>query len=234
MDASASDGHQPVRINAEAAGQQKATDFLLIIGEVPDFSLRSEVTNCTLAAGQQNSMVVHVDRTAGHSEEVELTNSDAPTGVTLSFDANPTNADAAIVSVDVDSSTATGNYTLTIDGAAEDTRSVTIPLTVNPTTMPDFALAVDNTSLDVAAGASDTLNVAVQWTGGFSDDVALVCNAAPEIQCTFTPATVPSTTSTASLTVAVDSAATPGTYPVLVEGTGGTQEKMAAFLVEVN
>jgi uncharacterized membrane protein len=234
VDASASDGHQPVRINAEAGGQQKATDFLLIIGEVPDFSLRSEVTNCTLAAGQQTSMVIHVDRTAGHSEEVEFTNSDAPTGVTLSFDANPTNADAAIVSIDVDSSTATGNYTLTIDGAAEDTRSVTIPLSVNPTTMPDFALAVDNTSLDVTAGASDTLNVAVQWTGGFSDDVALVCNAAPEIQCTFTPATVPSTTSTASLTVAVDPAATPGTYPVLVEGTGGTQAKMAAFLVEVN
>ncbi len=231
--ASASEGHHPIRINADAGTQSKATDFLLIIGEVPDFSLRSEVSNCTLAVGQQTSMVLHVDRTGGHSAEVELTNTDAPTGVTLSFDANPTTADAAILSVDVDSSTAVGNYTLTLDGAAEETRSVTVPLTVNPTTMPDFALAVDDTSLDIAAGASASVNVSVQRVGGFSDDAALVCNAAPEIQCTFAPAVVPSGTASSVLTVAVDTAAASGTYPVLVEGTAGTQEKMAAFLVEV-
>ena len=119
---------------------------------------------------------------------------------------------------------------LTIDGAAENTRSVTVPLTVNPTTMPDFALAVDNTSLDVAAGASDTLNVAVQWTGGFSDDVALVCNAAPEIQCTFTPATVPSTTSTASLTVAVDAAATLEAITALMKRRRESSGFTAVFL----
>jgi hypothetical protein len=31
----------------------------------------------------------------------------------------------------------------------------------------------------------------------------------------------------------VDAAAASGSYPVLVEGIGGTQEKMAAFLVDV-
>jgi len=233
VDASASEGHHPVRIHAEAGTQRKATDFLLIIGEVPDFSLRSEVTNCTLAVGQQTSMVVHVDRSGGHDEDIALSNTDAPAGVTLSFEANPTAADAAVLSVDVDSSTVAGDYTLTIDGAAEETRSVTVPLTVNPTTMPDFALSVDDASVDVAAGASGTVNVAVQRVGGFADDAALVCNAAAEIQCTFAPASVPSSTASSVLTVAVDAAAASGTYPVLVEGTAGTQAKMAAFLVVV-
>ena len=233
VDASASDGHHPIRINAEAGTQRKATDFLLIIGEVPDFALRSEVTNCTLATGQQTSMVVHVDRTGGHSEEVELTNVDAPTGVSLSFDANPTTANAAILSVVVDSTTSTGNYTLTIDGAAEETRSVTVPLTVNPTTMPDFALALDDTSLDIAAGATGTVNALVQRVGGFTDDASLVCNGPSEIQCTFADSPVPSTASSTVLTVAVDAAAASGSYPVLVEGTAGSQSKMAAFLVEV-
>ena len=233
VDASASEGSHPVRINASAGTQNKATDFLLIIGEVPDFSLRSEVTNCTLAVGQQTSMVLHVDRSGGHDEEVELTNTDAPAGVTLSFEANPTTAEAAILLVDVDPSTVAGNYTLTIDGASEETRSVTVPLSVNPTTMPDFALAVDDASLDIAAGASGTVNVSVQRVGGFADDAALVCNAAAEIQCTFAPASVPSTTASSVLTVAVDTAAVSGTYPVLVEGSAGTQSKMAAFLVVV-
>jgi len=253
------DGEYAVIINAEAGTQAKATAILLVVGDgavgddddsagddddsagddddsaaVGSFAVRSEVTNFSINQDMAGSMTVYVDRSGGHDAPVTLSAS-ADAGLTVSFEEAAPIGGAAVLVLEVDSSGATGNSTITVtgdDGAS--TSSANFPVTVNTATFPDYVLKVNTHSQELAAGGSDGFaNVMVQWGGSFSEDVALTCNAPAEITCALGMSTVthPNTDSAVTLTVAAS--APSGVYPIQVEGLGDSISKLVSFQVVV-
>jgi hypothetical protein len=228
----------PILINGTAGTQMKATAVLLTVDSTasgtPSFTLRSEITNFTFNQEQNGSVILYIDRVNGHSSAVTLTASGAPSGVTIGYEASPSSVDSAIISLDASASATTGDQTISIEGDdGTSTHTTTFPITVNAVDLEDFALAMSALSVNVAAGASGTVDVEVQWAGGFTSSVNLSCNADPAITCAFGTNPVPSTDTTSTITVSVSATAASGTYPVSVEGAGGTQNKLSAFHVVV-
>jgi len=233
LDAGITEGSYPVLIDATAGSQSKATGFLLEITD-SGYSLRSEVSNFTINQDQHGSMIVYVDRSGGHADDVTLSNTDAPLGVTLTSEPNPTAVDSAIVGVELSGTAPAGDHTLTIegtDGSIDD--STTLPLRILPAGTADFSLGLDVLSVEIAAGSSATEDVEVQWDGGFSDAVTLTCGGPSEVSCSFATNPVPASSATSALTLSVDASAASGTYAVQIEGTGGTQSKLAGLHVVV-
>lgn len=233
--AAAAEGETAILVNGTAGTQMKATGLLLSIdSSSPAFSLSSEVTNFTFNQGHNGSVLVSIERTGGHSSDITLAASGAPTGVTIGFDQNPSDTTSVIVSVEASASATTGDHTITIegdDGTNADTTS--FPIRVNQADTEDFTLAVSVLAIEIAAGSSASLDAQVQWAGGFSSSVDLACSADPAISCAFATNPVPSTETEGAVTVSVASGTSSGTYPVLLEGSGGTQNKLAAFHVKV-
>jgi len=238
LDSSVSDGEYPILVNGTAGTQMKATSLLLTVDSgapaVGSYTLRSEVTNFTLNQEQNGSVILYIDRLNGHAAPVDLTAPGAPADVTISFEPNPSSVDSAIVSIEVGASAAVSDYTITVDGDdSAGTDSTTFPITVNSVDLEDFALSVTALSVDVTAGSTGTVDVLVDRTGGFSDEVALNCDAEVGITCAFATDPVPVASAETSLTLSVDAAMASGTYPVLIDGSGGTQSKMTALHVVV-
>ena len=121
-----------------------------------------------------------------------------------------------------------GDYSITAratNGAgrqAADTLGVTV--TATPPA-PDFTLDASPSTLLIVVGSSDTSTITVTSLNGFSDPVDLMVSGQPaNVIATLTPAQVTPPadgSATSTLTVTVDSSATPGPYTLTITGTSG-------------
>jgi len=237
--ATATQGEYPFIVNGEGGTQAKATALLLVMGSggtapTGSFAVRSEVTNFSINQDMEGSMTVYVDRTGGHSAAVALS-ATADSGLSVSFEEAAPEGESAVLVLDVDSSGATGDSTITVtgdDGTA--TSSTDFPVTVNPPGFSDYVLMVNTHSQEMTAGGSDGFaNIEVQWGGSFTDDVALTCNAPTEITCTLGVATVTHPSTDSAVTLSVSASAASGVYPIQVEGLGDSISKLVSFQVVV-
>ena len=124
----------------------------------------------------------------------------------------------------VASNTTTGTYTITVTGTGGGiTHTATISLTVTSAPVPAFTLTASPTSVSVVQGASGGSTITTAVSGGFSSAIALSATGMPTgVTATFSPTSIAAPGSgTSSLTLAVASTTTAGTYPITVTGTGG-------------
>jgi len=140
-----------------------------------------------------------------------------------------------VLVLELGSAAATGDSTITVtgdDGYA--TSSADFPITVNPTGFSDYVLMVNTHSQEMLAGDSGAAaNISVQWGGSFTNDVALTCDAPPEITCTLDVATVTHPSTDSAVTLSVSTSAASGVYPIQVEGLGDSISKLVSFQVVV-
>jgi hypothetical protein len=86
----------------------------------------------------------------------------------------------------------------------------------------DFTLNATPPSQSVQTGASTSFNLSVTPSGGFSSTVNLSVSGLPgNVTPTFAPASIANASGTSTLTLATNSFATPGSYPLTLTGTGG-------------
>jgi len=99
---------------------------------------------------------------------------------------------------------------------------------------PAFTLSAAS-AIGIAPGAHGTLTVTNAVTGGFSAAVALSIGGLPSgVTASFAPATFVSPGSGSStLTITAASSAVPGTYPLIVTGTGGGLQRTSALSLTV-
>ena len=112
------------------------------------------------------------------------------------------------------------------------TQSLALPYVVGPyTTPPDFSIQPTPSTLTIAPGASGlyTLNVASLY--GFTQTVTLAPGTLPTgVTAAFPAGSTVNGAGTASLRVAADTTATPGTYTITVTGTAAQLAPRAATL----
>lgn len=207
-----------------------STSFTLTVA-APSFSL-SNYSGPTIGQGSSGSTYVYTSANNGFNTAISMTASGQPSGMTVSFGTNPIMPGYATqINVAVDSSVATGTYPITVTGKAG---TITATTTVNVTVAsPAFTLYPASNNLTVNPGASSSFYVDyVSQT--YSGTVNLTTSGAPSgVSVSFSPSTLPSAYYSSSVTVAVGSAVTAGTYPITITGTAGTLSSTAVLSLTV-
>lgn len=142
----------------------------------------------------------------------------------------------ATVALTVDASTPPGDYVLPIVATSgTQTRRATVLLSVTPGTAPDFALWASIPAVLVQTDNAITLAVGSTATGGFANNTTWSVSGMPlDADARLATDTLVAGDST-TLQIKADRATPPGTYPVTVTATSGTQTRsMVIQLTVVN
>jgi kumamolisin len=116
---------------------------------------------------------------------------------------------------------ATTAYDL-VTGWGSPTASLINALLGSNSTQPGFSLSASPGSVSVAQGGQGSSTITSTVTGGFSSAVALTASGQPSgVTVGFSPGSI-SGAGTSSMTIAVGSTTTPGTYTITVKGTSGS------------
>ncbi|MGC0422626.1 glycosyl hydrolase family 18 protein [Embleya sp. AB8] len=203
---------------------------------VNDFSLSLNPGSGTVAKGASTSATINTAVTSGTAQNVALTVSGAPSGVTATI--TPTSVTAggsATLGIAVSASATAGTYPLTVTGtgpSATHTATYTLTVSAGPV-VNDFSLAINPASGTVAQGASTTATISTAVTSGSAQNVALTVSGAPSgVTATVNPTSVTAGGS-ATLTVAASATATPGVYPLTVTGTGPSATHSAGYTLTI-
>ncbi|GLZ41378.1 M20/M25/M40 family metallo-hydrolase [Actinokineospora sp. NBRC 105648] len=99
-----------------------------------DFSVSLSPTSGTVQPGNSATTTVSTQTTSGSAQNVTLSATGAPSGVTVSFNPSSVQTGASsTATINVGSSVAAGTYSITISGVGSTTKSATYTLTVGGT-----------------------------------------------------------------------------------------------------
>ncbi|WP_026425614.1 M28 family peptidase [Actinokineospora inagensis] len=99
-----------------------------------DFSVSLNPTSGSVQPGASATTTVSTQTTSGSAQNVTLSATGAPSGVTVSFaPSSVQTGSSSTATINVGSSVASGNYSITISGVGSATRSATYSLTVGNT-----------------------------------------------------------------------------------------------------
>jgi len=241
-------GNYNLTVKGSATGPgDKTTTVAVTVGPPPDYSLSATPSSLTINAGGNAQTTVNITRT-NFTGAVALSLDAPPAGITATFNpAAPTGA-TSTATINVASTVAPGTYNVTIKGtasgvptftvagvideaAAAGDRTTTVAITVAPA--PNFTIAASPNALSIAPGATGNSSVTIVRTNLTSDIALTLASPPPGITGVFTPATLTGTTLTSALVLSVASTVAPGTYPVTVQGVGGSLTKTAVVTVTV-
>ncbi|MFD0637533.1 M4 family metallopeptidase [Catenulispora yoronensis] len=201
-----------------------------------DFALALNPASGSVAQGKSVSTTVTTSVTSGSAQQVTLTASGLPSGVTASFNPSTVTAgQSSTLTLTASSGATTGSKAITVTGtAASGAHTATYTATVTSTNPGnDFSVNVSPGSATVAPGASTTATVATATVSGTAQTVNLTVSGAPTgVTASVSPASVTSGGS-ATLTVAVAATAAPGTYTLTIAGAGSATHT-ASFVLTVS
>jgi len=230
-------GSYTVVLTGSAGGKVHQTSAALNVqpAEQPfDFSVSASPPQQTIAPGGSTTYGIQVNLVAGSAQNVVLTVSGAPSGVSPSL--NPTSGTptfSSILTLSTASSLAPGQYVMTIQGTAGAvTRSTTVTLIVGQA--PDFRIDVSPPSQSSAQGQTTSYSINVVGLNGFNSQVSLsVSGLPPGVNPVFT---IPSSTPTFSttLTLSIPSNSPTGTFTLAITGSGGGITRVANVVLNIN
>lgn len=204
-----------------------------------DFTLAVAQSQVTVPAGGRGSNGVSVAWINCAPASIQLDPDGLPQGLTVAFNTNPT-PDLSSLTVAATPSVPAGTYPIRLLGKVGQLQhDAKFDLVVPPA--PGFALALSPASLDVAAGGSGKLDVAIQRLGGFTDPVALSLTGAPAgVTGTFTTVPVPAASGGGlveedhSLLLSVDASVQPGIHTLTVHGASGGVDHAVSFFLKIS
>ena len=204
-------------VNASAAGIGSATaTYTLTVTATPNYALAANPAAVSIGQGTSAQTTINVQRT-NFTGAVTLSLDNPPSGITGAFNANPATADQSTLTIDVALSVPTGNYNLTVKGAATGPgdKSTSVALTV--TEQPDYTLSTTPNAVTINAGSDEQTTVNIARTN-FTGAVTLSLDTPPEgVTATFNPAAPTGNSSVATITVAASVIA--GNYDLTIKGT---------------
>lgn len=214
-------------ISGTGGGKSHSATVDLIVKEAPDFHIGVEPSSASILQGESASFTVEITGVGGFDEEVSLSVPGLPHGAGAVF-ADPSGVPnfSTTLTIEISGDTPPGIYEIEVRGiGGGKSHSARITLEVAPP--PDFAISLSQLSVTLTQGGSTALVVSVERLGSFSDLVRLsVPGLPPKVYASFTVNNVvPPFTSTLMITTEAD--AMPGTWNLVVEGTGGGLTKTA-------
>lgn len=210
-------GGSALTITAQGQGVSQATATLDLTVTPRELALAADPSSVSVDRGKSRDVQLLLTRT-NFPGDVALSVSGAPTGVTASITPGATSGNAATLSIQVTDAAPLGPHTLTVTGQAAGlgTRTATVTLTVLE--RPAIALALSAARLTIKQGANGSATVTIARTN-FTGDVALSVTGAPT-GVTATASPTPTTGNSATVSVDVGAAVTPGSYQLTVTGQG--------------
>ncbi len=208
------------------SGTVTATTTLPLTVHVPTFTLFNS-GDVNLGAGTSGSNYIWVFDQFGFSGNVSFSVAGLPSGVTATFNQNPTPY-SPLLTLTASSSTALGSSTITVTGTAGTiTATTTFKLNV---LAPNFTL-LTNSSEAVGQGTTASVSVLVNPEYGFNGLVNLAVSGLPSgVTASFAPNPANGYT---MLTLTAATSAPLGTSTVTITGTSGSLTKTTTFSLGV-
>jgi uncharacterized membrane protein len=203
--------------------------------EVGGFTISASPTTVNIQAGGSGTSSITVLSVAGFMGMINFSTYASPTGLTASISPasiglSPGGLGSSTLTI---SSSTIGAYAVTVTGTSgSSTHSVTITVNVQ-----DFTLAVNPSSLSLAAGTTGTITVSIASMAGFAGTVSLfaVCRpGGPKLS--LSSSSVPLSSGgfgTSTLTVRTLHKTPPGTYTITITATSGSLIHTATVVLTV-
>ncbi len=192
--------------------------------EVEGFTISASPTTVNVPGGSSGTSSITVLSVAGFTGTINFSISVTPTGLTASISPasislSPGGSGSSTLTIN---SSKVGTYTVIVTGTSgSSTHSVTITVNVQ-----DFTLAVNPSSLSLAAGTSGTVIISIASMAGFTGTVSLsaVCTpSGPRLSLSSSSVSLSSGGSgTSTLTVRTLHKTPPGTYTITITATSGS------------
>jgi len=199
-----------------------------------DFSISPSPTQQSITPGGSTSYTITVNTITGPSQNVALSISGLPSGVSASFNSpSGTPPFTSTLSVTTTPSASPGTLTITVTGIGGGvTHQVSITLTVSAS--PDFTISVSPASQSVLQGQTVSYSVNVAALNGFNSQVSLSVSGLPSgANGVFSnPSGTPNFASTLTVTLPGDVAT--GSFTITVTGNGGGSSHVANLVLTVN
>ncbi len=217
-----------VRVSNGVGNVVSSTAVLSVtVPPVPDFSFTAAATS--INAGSSGTSTLTVSRTNGHTSAITFSLQANSQGVTGSG-AIGVSGTTGSFNLTVPSSVSAGTYALTASGTDGTlTHAAVFNLTVSPTPTPDFSFTVAAASITAGNGGASTISV--NRTNGHTAAITLSVQTNP--QSVTGSGTIPSSSTTGSLSLTVPGSATPGIYNLTVSGADGTLTRTASLSLTV-
>jgi pro-kumamolisin-like protein/IPT/TIG domain-containing protein len=210
-------GTATVTITGTSGSLTNTTTIALTVNSVGNYTLSASPNSLSITQGANGTSTIRVTSQGGFSSGVTLSASGLPSGVTASFNANPTTTTSTLT-LAASGTASMGTGPVTITGTSGSlTNTTTITLTVTPP--PNYVLSASPSSLSVTQGAGGTSTIAVAPQNGFSGSVTLSASGLPSGVTAIFNANPATTTST--LTLTASSTAITGMVTVTIKGTSG-------------
>jgi uncharacterized membrane protein len=200
----------------------------LDVEDVPpanDFMLAIAPSSRTVTAGSSTTFNVTSSVTSGSAQQVQLSASGLPPGVTASFTPmTVSSAGSATLTLTASSAAGASSGPFTVTGtAASGTRTTSASLTVEPAPpVNDFSLSLLPGSRSVAAGEETTFTVNTAVTSGSPVQVSFAVSGLPSgVTAMFTPSSV-TAGETATLRLIAAASAAQGDAQLTVTGASAT------------
>ena len=230
-------GNYLITLTGSALGVVHQTSAVLVVQAAPspfDFSLSASPTQQSITPGASTTYSITVSLVSGTSQNVALTVSGAPSGISTSL--NPVSGTPSfnsILSISTTSSIAPGQYQITITGTAGAiTHTTTITLTIAPPA--DFKIDVSPPSQTSTQGQTTSYSVNISGLNGFNSQVSLTMAGLPAgVGGVFSlPSSTPDFSST--LTVTIPTNAPTGSFTLTITGSGGGITRVANVILVIN
>ena len=204
-------------------------------GPSPSIGLAVVPGTATVEQGGSASATVTLTRAGGYGGAVTITAEGAPAGVTATVGTpqGSGTSSTAGVAIGVGAAVTPGNYPIVLRAQGSGVTAATATLQLSVTPAPDFSLAVSPATVSLVQGAArNDIEVAITRTN-FTGPVTLALTGPVPagVAATFAPAAPTATSATLSLTVGA--AVTPGSYPLQVAGTGAPGTRTTALTLTV-
>jgi hypothetical protein len=192
-------------------------------GAKPNFTISTSPASQTVAAGDTATYTVDIGRVNGFSGAVSLSATKLPQGTTASFQPQPIpgGGTSATLTLTTSASTPAVTRQVRITGTSGAISHGTwVTLVVQPTAVPDYAVAASPGTRPIAPGGTTSFAVTVSRSGGFAGAVDLHVHGLPKKATgSFAPATVPGSATTSSLGIAAAANTPTGSFSVEIRGT---------------
>ncbi len=199
-----------------------------------DFGVSVSPPEQTVTPGGTATFGVNVNLVAGSTENVILSLSGAPSGITGVFDPPSGNPSfSSTLRLSTTSSLSPGSYSMIVTGTGGGrTHTASIVLVVSQA--PDFRIEVSPPSQTVNQGQTASYSVNIVGLNGFNSQVSLSVSGLPSgASGVFSvPSGTPNFQST--LTVTLPGNVQTGSFTLTIRGTGGGLDRVANVVLVIN
>ena len=189
------------------------------------------VSPTTVSLKQGESAALQVEVSApDYQGTVSLSVQGLPSGAAYSFSQKSGTPNFnSVLTIATSSSTPPGTYYVYVVAESQEGVKYKKKITLKVLSSGDFSLAFNPSTITVPQGGSGSSTLVISFSGSFTGPVTLIVQSRPS---GFTVNIAPSG-NTAKVKVNVTSTVSPGTYSIVIKGTGGGKTHTATLTVKV-